>query len=307
MERDEIHLNSILEMRDAADELKRSLDHKDMYLQQQEEELFKLTLTHLPDCSTLPGSVNFACHEVEEHAFRAVSHIFLESMVSHRQHLGASRWCPPPKVAIPSIEEVINPTQQRLYEAARGEVMQRNPQGCEAIPDITAFRCVSAHISVDLNEYLLFHGCSQEACKRIARQGLNPQRAGEAVGSLFGKGAYLAQNASKCDMYTTCSECNANAKRTDCHHAEGERCVMVLRVLLGNSHQQPTQYSGHRAPERADGELYDSLTALSREQGGAVDHMEFVIFEKNLALVRYLIHYRHCFSCTCHSCQRRRC
>ena len=82
---------------------------------------------------------------------------------------------------------------------------------------------------------------------------------------------------------------------------------MVLRVLLGNSHQQPTQYSGHRAPERADGELYDSLTALSSEQGGAVDHMEFVIFEKNLALVRYLIHYRHCFSCTCHSCQRRRC
>ena len=104
MERDEIHLNSILEMRDAADELKRSLDHKDMHLQQQEEELFKLTLTHLPDCSTLPGSVNFACHEVEEHAFRAVSHIFLESMVSHRQHLGASTWCPPPEVVITSIE-----------------------------------------------------------------------------------------------------------------------------------------------------------------------------------------------------------
>ena len=290
-----------------SNELKRSLEHKDVCLQQQERVLFNLTLTRLPDCSTLPGSVNLTCYPAKEHAFRAVSHIFLESMVSHRKQLGSNLWCPPPKVIITGVEEVVNPAQQHLYEAARnGEVMQRNPQGCEAIPNITAFKCASVHASVDLNEHLFFHGCPLDACKRIARQGLHPQRGGEAVGSLFGKGAYFAQNASKCDMYTTCSECSAHAKRTDCRHAQGERCVLVVRVLLGNSHKQSTPYSGHRAPERADGELYDSLTALSREQGGAVDHMEFIIFEKSLAFVRYLVRYRHCRTCECHICQHRR-
>ena len=184
--------------------------------------------------------------------------------------------------------------------------MQRDPQGCEAIPNIAALKCGSAHASVDLNEHLLFHGCPLEACKGIARQGLNPQRGGEAVGSLFGKGAYFAQNASKCDMCTTCSECGTHAKRTDCRHAEGKRCILAVRALLGNSYQLLTSYGGLRTPERADGELYDSLTALSSSQGGAVDHMEFIIFEKSLALVRYLVRYRHCSSCQCHSCQDRR-
>ena len=61
-----------------------------------------------------------------------------------------------------------------------------------------------------------------------------------------------------------------------------------------------------RAPERPDGELYESITAQAKDNGGRVDHMEFVSFEKQLSLVQYLIYYRHREHCSCHNCKPRR-
>ena len=58
-------------------------------------------------------------------------------------------------------------------------------------------------------------------------------------------------------------------------------------------------------PDRQDGEPYDSITALTKEHGGRVDHMEFVIFKEQMALPQYLIYYRHAEDCWCHNCWRR--
>merc|ERR1712032_983861 len=57
--------------------------------------------------------------------------------------------------------------------------------------------------SVDesVNEMFLFHGTNPEAADSIARTDFDVARVGSAVGTMFGPGLYLAENASKSDEY----------------------------------------------------------------------------------------------------------
>ena len=142
--------------------------------------------------------------------FTALEHIFQSSLVSHRLERQSQKWCLPPNVTVTRIVEVQNPARQGLYEAARREVLQRDPSGCPGIPNMEALNCAEPG-SVNLNEHLLFHGCPVPKCELIARRGFDPQRGGEAVGAMFGKGTYFAQNASKSDLYTTCASCADDA------------------------------------------------------------------------------------------------
>eukprot|EP00439_Symbiodinium_sp_Y106_P052350 s743_g7.t1 len=121
---------------------------------------------------------------------------------------------------------------QSLYEAARpGEVRERNPQGCSDIQGTCAWKCSSGKSGqVDLNEYLLFHGCPKGHIESIARSRFDPQLSGTAVGAMFGHGTYFAENASKSDFYTTCDLCEADASCVQCNHAHGMRQMIVLGV-----------------------------------------------------------------------------
>ena len=136
---------------------------------------------------------------------------------SHRAHFKSIQWCPPPDVEITDIAEIVNSTKQRAYETARsGETLQRNPHGCHGIPGITAFKCVVDDGCADLNEHLLFDGCPRQSIDDIARRGIELQRGGDVAGSMFGRGAHFAQNASKSDLYTTCAERTADANSRIC-------------------------------------------------------------------------------------------
>ncbi|CAE7474820.1 unnamed protein product [Symbiodinium microadriaticum] len=116
---------------------------------------------------------------------------------------------------------------------------------------------------------------------------------------MFGIGTYFAENASKSDFYTTCEDCHTCR---DCKHAEQERCILVARVLLGETQVTKSRCDSlRRAP---DG--YDSITAEKRERDGIVDHMEFITYKEQNALVRWLIYYRHKSDCPCHNCRYRR-
>ena len=135
------------------------------------------------------------------------------------------------------------------------------------LQNITAMKCDVEDGHVELNEYLLFHGCSWEAAKKIKKQGFDAQRGAEG-GAMFGYGTYFVQNASKSDQ----------------NFSTSERCMLVARVLLGESMVIATSSPFHhgkpksRAPERENGQPYDSVSAQTRAHGGFVDHMEFVIF-----------------------------
>ena len=207
------------------------------------------------------------------------------------------------------IVEAQNTNLQALFEVARRhEVIPRNEEGCSPIPHVQALKCDVEAGDVDLNEYLLFHGCPLHAVDRILSRGLDPQRGGEASGALFGCGTYFAQNASKSDLYTTCGACGPRSKFSECCHATGEGGILVVRVVLGETKVVTTENirASRRAPDRSNGDPYDSVTALTREHGGIVDHMEFVSYAKNLSLVQYQIYYRHRDACECHNCEHRR-
>ncbi|CAE7714579.1 PARP15 [Symbiodinium sp. KB8] len=184
-------------------------------------------------------------------------------------------------------------TRSRYFEHS---VRERSWDGCTPVQSITAMKCDVEDGHIELNEYLLFHGCSSEAATKIKEQGFDAQREAEG-GAMFGQGTYFAQNASKSDFYAFPDYFNS------------ERCVLVARVLLGESKvvttASPAFHQGEsrsRAPERENGQPYDSLSAQTRAQGGSVDHMEFVIFKDQMALLQYVIHYRHKRGCTCHTC-----
>ena len=276
----------------------------------------------LPDLATLSSTANlpsgagkYTCRRLEKcHPdYVALQAMFHQSMKSHRASLCSAKWCNAPDVDILSIEEVLNSKMQSLYESARsGEARDRNPQGCPQIKGISAWQCSNDKAEqVCLNEYLLFHGCPVEAVDSIAREGFDPQLGGQAVGGMFGKGTYFAENASKSDLYTTCSLCKDGAQHRECRHPSGERRMIVARVLLGHSGLVKRADAGRAtASLRPDTgnvrRCYDSHVAVSRAMGGVVDHLEFIVFKQQLALVRYVITYRHKASCVCHMCQARK-
>ena len=217
-------------------------------------------------------------------------------MTQHRESARSDQFCDPPKVEITRLCESINPNIADQYRQARKLLAERRLDGCTPLLGITAFKCAVEDGHVNLNEFLVFHGCPFGAVQSILEKGLDPQRGGEAAGHLFGTGAYFAENASESDFYTTCSECSSCR---GCKHPEAERCILVVRVILGETKAVTTEdcKSWRRAP---DG--YDSVTAQKRSDGGVLDHREFVVYKEQMALLRWLIFYRHKTDCECHNC-----
>ena len=105
-----------------------------------------------PDCSTAVGAVSereltrpeegLWDWSEDQVKFVALSDAFKSSMTRHRYDMQSQTWCCPPRVEVTRIIEVKNPVRQELYEAARREMLQRNPNGCPAIPDMTAVSCL---------------------------------------------------------------------------------------------------------------------------------------------------------------------
>ena len=267
-------------------------------------------LSRLPDVDTA-SPAGCALHgTVPPLVYSALSNLFLASMTRHREARRSDNFCDPPQVEITRISEIMNPYLQGLYRHAREGLARRRPSGCAPPDGISAFKCAVADGHTSLNEYLLFHGCPMGAVESIVENGLDPQRGGEATGKLFGTGAYFAENASKSDFCTTCSECSSCRA---CKHPQAERCIFVVRVLLGQTKVVTDQVwkdyaekkkdcrSWKRAPEDCD-----SVTAENLQNGGMVDHREFVVYKEQQSLVRFLIHYRHKSDCECHNCKYRR-
>ena len=244
-----------------------------------------------------PPSSRPSCVEILKDESRPIHHflsrIFLDSLRQHRENRRSGTWCDPPKLEITRIYETINPNLLSQYKTARKALAENRPDGCTPLSGISAMhKCNVEDGHVNLNEYLLFHGCPMEAVDSILEKGLDPQRGGEAIGAMFGTGSYFAENASKSDFYARCPEPGRQA----------ERCIMAVRVMLGNTKVVTTEdcSSWRRAPEG-----FDSVTAEKREHGGQVDHREFVVYKEQMALVRWLIYYRHKSECDCHNCKFR--
>ena len=122
---------------------------------------------------------------------------------------------------------------------------------------------------IDANELLLYHGAPSEIIQQLRLSGLDPRRGGEHFGKLFGVGTYLATNSSKSDIYTK-------------PNAAGERCVLVVRTVLGEPHKTKVAMpTVNKPPDRPDGRgPLNSVVALTQAEGGCVEHPEFIVYKE---------------------------
>lgn len=87
--------------------------------------------------------------------------------------------------------------------------------------------------------------------------------------------------------------------------------MFVVRAALGEVHFEKNETPDRKRevsqwrkpPERADGRgALSSVVAVTQAHGGAVDHPEFIVYEKNQTLAQFAIWYRHSRDCFCTHC-----
>merc|ERR1712232_493551 len=123
----------------------------------------------------------------------------------------------------------------------------------------------------------------------------DPRRAGESAGKLFGFATYLAPHASKADIYT---DIGNRTRRFS------PRQIIITRALLGRSYRTLAPMSkAMRPPDHRGGWVYDSVWADSRFNGGCVDSVEVMLYEKSQACPIAVVSYIHVDSCACAECQ----
>lgn len=250
-------------------------------------------LRYLPDHRTLCVAENQELAP-DDFFFQAVEELMLSSVVPHRQTIKSSTWSPCAKLEVLSVELLQNHHLLDKYMAERALLHERRPT-VRPLMDVVCrdgdkfvIRAISEVAAVDprLNEALLFHGASSHCIDKIVEEGFDPQRGGDTTGAMYGIGTYFAHNVSKCDFYSTTA--GSQVKE-----------VLLSRVLLGETFlaERALGQGTKRAP---DG--YDSIVALTRGEGGAVDHREYVIFNPARAWPMFRVEYRHLHDCQCHHC-----
>ena len=197
-----------------------------------------------------------------------------------------------PSYNVLKIERIINPRLQTDYQVQLDNIRGKHgnrpvtplaPLPEDDIPIVKGYQAVSGS---RWSERFLFHGAPYDKIDAICEGGLDHRRAGTHMGDLFGMGTYLAEDSSKSDIY-------AKPDTGGC-----VKCMLVCRACLGETYYTRRQLSGISMPP--DG--YDSITALRQDEGGCVDHREYVLYERGQALPEYRIYYTHAIGCQCSIC-----
>lgn len=129
------------------------------------------------------------------------------------------------------------------------------------------------------NEFVLFHGTSNEHAMNIAREGFD-FRIARDVG-YYGKGVYFASQSCKSSQYST------GAVKT----------MIVARVVLGQPHYiRKVDKQIMRPPPMPNSSIYyHSVIAKPGPMPGHVQghqsHTEFVIFDSSQAYPEYIVEY----------------
>ena len=131
--------------------------------------------------------------------------------------------------------------------------------------DVDAIR-VHSHIGLGINEFLLFHGVKSSLIERLCVKGLDTRFAGENAGKMFGDGSFASSN-SKSDIYTV----------PDLPHQPGLRCLLVVRVCLGEPYRALHSDPGmKRPPDRPYGKGPLS-SVVGMTERGMLAHREYIV------------------------------
>jgi len=130
-----------------------------------------------------------------------------------------------------------------------------------------------------VNEVLLFHGTNPMASNHITSENFKVNLAGSNAGALYGRGIYLAENASKSDEYTTPDRDNGN------------RTLLVCRVTLGCAFYTDEVLPDARKCENVCTKgPYHCILGDRRKCRGTF--REFVIFDEEQVYANYILAYK---------------
>ncbi|CAJ1351214.1 unnamed protein product [Effrenium voratum] len=113
----------------------------------------------------------------------------------------------PDRFTVKEVHRVLNDqeyaTKRDEIEKARGGDKPELPDGSHTVNHLKQSGTLSALPVLDpgTNEHWLFHGTTAEAAKGIAENDFRLDMSGSNAGTLYGKGIYLAENATKSDEY----------------------------------------------------------------------------------------------------------
>eukprot|EP00928_Gymnodinium_smaydae_P026540 TRINITY_DN20811_c0_g1_i1.p1 TRINITY_DN20811_c0_g1~~TRINITY_DN20811_c0_g1_i1.p1 ORF type:complete len:623 (+),score=50.09 TRINITY_DN20811_c0_g1_i1:185-2053(+) len=146
-------------------------------------------------------------------------------------------------------------------------------------------------------EFFLWHGTRPEIAKQIESDGFDPRRGGSFVGKMFGVGTYLAEHASKSDLYGD-GDPKGNAQGR-------EHCLLFVKALLGRAHYTKIKLeTATKPPDDSDGKPLDSVVALTEAEGGCVKLREYIVYKPTQVLPLCRVVYRHLPECKCCRCIR---
>eukprot|EP00812_Abedinium_dasypus_P008514 NODE_226_length_1780_cov_395.400580.p1 GENE.NODE_226_length_1780_cov_395.400580~~NODE_226_length_1780_cov_395.400580.p1 ORF type:complete len:527 (-),score=120.11 NODE_226_length_1780_cov_395.400580:182-1555(-) len=150
-------------------------------------------------------------------------------------------------------------------------------EGCSAIATKLADEFAEP-LLLEVNETFLFHGTSAVAADSITTGDFRVNLAGSHCGTLYGRGVYFAENSTKCDEYT----------RPD---LEGNRCLLICRVVLGRVYYTDKQDADARNCEDAciKGRFHSVIGDRQKCRG---TFREFIVFDEEQVYPNYILTYK---------------
>jgi len=152
------------------------------------------------------------------------------------------------------------------------------------------------HESIDrsVNEHFLLHGTSPDAAENIAENGFRLNLAGSNKGTMFGKGAYFAEQSSKADEYAVAgSGAGTVLGFRGFEQQDDEYAFLFCRVACGDMYYALRSSEKEKfLPMLRDGDI-DGV--LGDRQAAVGSYREFVVFQRANISPEFRILYRRVY------------
>jgi len=202
-----------------------------------------------------------------------------------QRHSGS--WMVPRGFEVQSVRRNENSKLWRKYCVRKAELQKEklaihgeNPDAAwqvhRDVKTTEIWEAYGGRLDTDINEWYLWHGTSASAAENICRSDFKMRLAGSATGTLYGRGAYLAESITKADEYS---------KVEDSYHT-----VLLCRVLGGR-----VRYCDERTPD-PDGLTKDCTEGdfdciLGDRIKTSGTYREFILFDTENVYPEYIVKY----------------
>eukprot|EP00928_Gymnodinium_smaydae_P092797 TRINITY_DN7672_c0_g1_i3.p1 TRINITY_DN7672_c0_g1~~TRINITY_DN7672_c0_g1_i3.p1 ORF type:complete len:607 (+),score=52.20 TRINITY_DN7672_c0_g1_i3:74-1894(+) len=161
----------------------------------------------------------------------------------------------------------------------RGEMPLRSPDPPIKTDEVCdQYSQVFEQLDNELNEVYLWHGTNVRAALSIAANDFRVDLAGSNTGTMYGRGAYMAESCTKADEYATDEPGG---------YYEGVYAMLLCRVCLGKFYY--TEHRNEEAGSKVKSGEYDSTLGDRAKSVGTF--REFVVYDADAVYPEYVIIY----------------